>query len=331
MRTAYRVEQVRAAEAALMAALPPGTLMGRAADGLARTCLRLLGRAYGARVVLFVGTGDNGGDALYAGARLARRGARVDAVLVGPRAHAGGLGALLRAGGRAAPLDEAVGAAQRDALALVAGADLVVDGVLGIGGRGALREPAASLAEAAADSGAWCVAVDLPSGVDADSGHVEGAAFTADVTVVLGCLKPGVLVDPGRGRSGVVEPVDIGLAPHLPDVPDVRALEAADVTAAWPYPGSSDDKYTRGVVGVAAGSPGYPGAAVLAVSGAVRAGAGMVRFAGDPETARLVSTARPEAVVGEGRVQAWVVGPGIGTGPEAADRVREVLATDVPV
>ncbi|MDV9188271.1 NAD(P)H-hydrate epimerase, partial [Streptomyces sp. SR27] len=85
MRTAYRVETVRAAEAALMARLPEGALMMRAAAGLAAACCSLLGkgRVYGSRVVLLVGSGDNGGDALYAGARLARRGAGVSAVLLG--------------------------------------------------------------------------------------------------------------------------------------------------------------------------------------------------------------------------------------------------------
>lgn len=89
MRTAYSVETVRAAEAELMARLPQGALMQRAAAGLAATCAALLGRVYGARVVLLVGGGDNGGDALYAGARLARRGAGVSAVLLGSRTHEG--------------------------------------------------------------------------------------------------------------------------------------------------------------------------------------------------------------------------------------------------
>ena len=89
---AWRVAEVRAAEDVLMARLPEGTLMQRAAAGLAARCVRLLGGAYGARVLLLVGAGNNGGDALYAGARLARRGARVDALLLNPqRVHAGGL------------------------------------------------------------------------------------------------------------------------------------------------------------------------------------------------------------------------------------------------
>lgn len=91
MRTAYSVETVRAAERELMARLPEGALMQRAAAGLAVACAQLMGRVYGTRVVLLVGSGDNGGDALYAGARLARRGAGVTAVLLAPeRTHAGG-------------------------------------------------------------------------------------------------------------------------------------------------------------------------------------------------------------------------------------------------
>ncbi|WP_344098141.1 NAD(P)H-hydrate epimerase, partial [Streptomyces stramineus] len=103
MRTAHRVETVRAAERTLMAELPHGALMQRAAAGLAAACAGLLGRTYGARVVLLVGSGDNGGDALYAGARLARRGAGVRAVLLAPdRTHAGALPALRAADGTVA-------------------------------------------------------------------------------------------------------------------------------------------------------------------------------------------------------------------------------------
>lgn len=340
MRRAYRVAAVRAAEAALMATLPEGTLMARAADGLAHTCAALLGRTYGARVVLLVGTGDNGGDALFAGARLAARGARVDAVLVGPRAHPAGVSALVRAGGRHLALDPEGAGAESAATALVAAADLVVDGVVGIGGRGALAEPVARLFEAVDRSGGWRVAADLPSGVDADTGRVAGAAFTADVTVTFGTLKPGLLLAPGQQRAGVVELIDIGLGPWLPggSVAAVGAvgvdgrvdvLETADVAARWPMPGPTDDKYTRGVLGVAAGSVTYPGAAVLCVGAALRAGAGMVRY--DGAAAAQVLSRWPEAVLGDGRVQAWVVGPGLGSGPQVAERVRVALDTDVPV
>src|SRR6476620_7653449 len=100
MRSAHTVEQVREAEAALMARLPEGALMQRAAAGLAYAVLDLLGTAYGRRVLLLVGSGDNGGDALYAGALLARRGVQVEAWLLSDRAHEGGTRALRAAGGR---------------------------------------------------------------------------------------------------------------------------------------------------------------------------------------------------------------------------------------
>jgi ADP-dependent NAD(P)H-hydrate dehydratase / NAD(P)H-hydrate epimerase len=133
MREAYRVAAVRAAERALMELVPDGALMGRAAAGLASVCASLLGEypghVYGTRIVVLAGSGDNGGDALYAGALLARRGASVTAITPGSGGHAGGTSALRAAGGRVhpAPLDDAIGRA-----------DLIIDGLLGIGGRGGL-------------------------------------------------------------------------------------------------------------------------------------------------------------------------------------------------
>ncbi|MGW6214382.1 NAD(P)H-hydrate dehydratase [Streptomyces sp. NPDC055109] len=323
MRTAYSVETVRAAERELMARLPEGALMQRAAAGLAAACADLLGRVYGSRVVLLVGSGDNGGDALYAGARLARRGAGVTAVLLAPdRTHPGGRAALLRAGGTTAAPDTAEPLLRR--------ADLIVDGIVGIGGKGGLRPHAARLAELADASRAAVVAVDLPSGVEADTGEVLGDAVRADLTVTFGTHKPGLLVDPARGYAGSVHLVDIGL--DLPEQADLEALQHADVAARLPRPGAASDKYRRGVVGIAAGSARYPGAAVLAVSGALRGGAGAVRYVGP--AADAVIARFPETLVSgdgpakAGRVQAWVVGPGIG---DDATSVAEVLAADVPV
>ncbi|MFI5666772.1 NAD(P)H-hydrate dehydratase [Streptomyces sp. NPDC051704] len=311
MRTAYSVETVRAAERELMARLPEGALMQRAAAGLAAVCAGLLRRVYGSRVVLLVGPGDNGGDALYAGARLARRGAGVTAVPMDPeRVHAGGLAALLAAGGRLAR-------------AVPGRADLVLDGLVGIGGRGGLRPAAEALVERIPD-GAVVVAVDLPSGVDADTGEVAGAAVRADVTVTFGAYKPGLLVDPGASRTGALRLVDIGLS--LPD-PDAEALQHADVAALLPAPTASSDKYRRGVVGIVAGSVQYPGAAVLAVAGALHGGAGAVRYVGP--AAEAVLARYPETLIGRGRVQAWVVGPGLGEGRAA--EVAEALADPVPV
>ncbi|MGW3412751.1 NAD(P)H-hydrate dehydratase [Streptomyces sp. NPDC000888] len=325
MRTAYSVETVRTAERDLMARLPEGALMQRAAAGLAVACAQLLGRVYGSRVVLLVGSGDNGGDALYAGARLAGRGAGVTAVLLSPeRAHPGGVEALRRAGGRTV----SPAAAEE----IVRRADLVVDGIVGIGGKGGLRADAAALAGIVDGSRATVVAVDLPSGVEADTGEVRGAAVRADLTVTFGTHKPGLLIDPAREYAGSVRLVDIGLGAELPADPELEALQHVDVAARLPVPGAESDKYRRGVVGIAAGSARYPGAAVLAVAGALRGGAGAVRYvgpAGDAVLARF-----PETLVSDqgpkhaGRVQAWVVGPGAG---DDASGVGEALTADVPV
>ncbi|MBI1759690.1 MAG: NAD(P)H-hydrate dehydratase [Actinobacteria bacterium] len=327
---AWPVAEVRAAEEALMARLPDGALMHRAAHGLAVACRRLLGRSYGARVVLLVGAGNNGGDALYAGARLARGGAQVTAILLSPeRAHAGGLAALRGARGRVLAGTDAA-----EAAAVLAGADLVLDGIVGIGGSGGLRPRAAELVEETLGSGALRVAVDVPSGVDSDTGAVPGAVFPAEVTVTFGCHKPGLLVGAGAVAAGRVELVDIGLGAYLPR-PRLEVVEPADVAAGLRRPTARDDKYTRGVVGVAAGSSRFTGAALLAVGAAVRGPAGMVRYVGP--VADLVRSHYPEVVVSEGRptdagrVQSWVVGPGMGTDEAAREVLHDVLGTDLPV
>ena len=355
MRNAHSVAVVRAAERTLMAHVPPGTLMQRAATGLAVVCAGLPARVYGSLVVVLAGSGDNGGDALYAGAMLARRGARVVAVAAGTRVHEAGAAALTAAGGR---LTEPGDAGDPGLPAMIGAADVVLDGLLGIGGRGGLREPMATLAALAdrartGGRGPVVVAVDLPSGVDADTGEVAGPAVRADVTVTFGTWKPGLLIDPGAGHAGLTELIDIGLGPYLP-APTVTAYGALDVAALLPLPGRESDKYRRGVLGVVAGSDRFPGAAALAVGGALRGGAGMVRLVSAEPAVAIVRQHWPEAIAtvtrpaggeaatgGEptggrqsaettgseiesvGRVQAWLAGPGMGTDDAARRRLAD--------
>lgn len=309
MRYAHTVEQVRAAERELMARVPEGTLMQRAATGLAHAVVDLLGSAYGARVLLLVGPGDNGGDALHAGALLARRGCAVEAVLVAEQAHEGGLAALRAAGGRV--VDRPT---RRP--------DVVVDGIVGIGGRPGLAPAAQAALEQVA--GVPVVAVDVPSGVDVDTGRSDGAHVVADLTVTFGTHKAAHLVDPAAEACGTVHLVDIGL--DLPPA-GVEALQAEDVARLLPRPRPQDHKYTRGVVGVRAGSAQYPGAGLLSVAGAACGLAGMVRYVGEQPVADRVREAHPE-VVGAGRVQAWVVGSG--GGEHAGEALEEALADEVP-
>lgn len=297
-----------------MARLPEGALMQRAAAGLGYAVLDLLGSAYGRRVLLLVGSGDNGGDALYAGALLARRGVQVEAWLLSDRAHEAGVAALLRAGGRLTTSPRRP--------------DVVVDGIVGIGGKGPLR-PEAQQALAVV-AGVPVVAVDTPSGVEVDSGEVTGPHVSAAVTVTFGTHKVAHLVDPAALACGTVHLVDIGL--DLPEAP-VEALQPTDVARLLPRPAPEAQKYLRGVVGVRAGSGQYPGAALLSVAGASTGLCGMVRYVGEPAVADLVRQAHPE-VVGAGRVQAWVVGSGGGehAGAELAaaleDRVPLVVDAD---
>ncbi|HEX2416498.1 MAG TPA: NAD(P)H-hydrate dehydratase [Micromonosporaceae bacterium] len=321
MRGAWPAAAVREAEAALMARLPEGALMQRAAAGLARRCALTLPQVYGASVLLLIGSGDNGGDALYAGARLAQRGARVAALLLNPaKTHHSGLEALRTAGGRVVTrVPERV--------------DLVVDGIVGIGGRGGLRPDAATILEAL-PADATVVAVDVPSGIGVDSGTVTGTVVRADITVTFGCLKPGLVVGPAAAYAGQVELIDIGLGPHLSGDPVVWVPDLADVAGWWRQPRPEDDKYTRGAVGVAAGSPPFTGAAVLSVGGALAGPAGFLRYAG--AATEQVRQRWPEAVITErvadaGRVQAWVAGPGLGTDERAVQELRTVLAASVPV
>ena len=310
MLHAHTVEQVRAAERELMARLPEGTLMQRAAAGLAAAIVDLLGSAYGRRVLLLVGSGDNGGDALYAGAMLARRGVRVEAWLMGERAHDEGRRALERAGGRV--VAEPSGRPE-----------VVVDGIVGIGGRAGLKENAADALKLV--YGVPVVAVDTPSGVDVDTGEVDGDRVEAALTVTFGTHKVCHLVDPAAEACGAVHLVDIGL--ELPE-PEVEALQPEDVAALLPRPASTSQKYARGVVGVRAGSAQYPGAALLSVAGAACGLAGMVRYVGEEPVAHTVREQHPE-VVGEGRVQAWVVGSG--GGDRAGDELGQALADAVPL
>src|SRR5947209_11703613 len=319
MRQYYSVNAIRDAEAPLLASLPDGALMRRAAFGLATEIIAELtartGGVAGRRVCAVVGSGDNGGDALWAATFLRRRGAAADAVLLNPdRAHRKGLAAFRQAGGQVVE-------------SVAATTDLVIDGVVGISGSGSLRPAAAEVFAVAEAHGIPVVAVDLPSGIDAETGAITGPAVHAALTVTFGGLKPvHALADCGR-----VQLIDIGL--DLPDA-DVIGMDAADVAARWPVPGPHDDKYTQGVTGVMAGSSTYPGAAVLCTGAAVAATSGMVRYAGSAH--REVLAHWPEVIASPtpaaaGRVQAWVVGPGLGTDEIGAAALWFALDTDLPV
>ncbi|MBM6401934.1 bifunctional ADP-dependent NAD(P)H-hydrate dehydratase/NAD(P)H-hydrate epimerase [Phycicoccus sp. MQZ13P-5] len=305
-----------------MARLEDGELMARAVEGLAAVADARLTERGGSSVVALVGPGNNGADALYAAARLAEAGWSAAAVH-----HED-----VHAGAREAA--EAAGVVLGRDASVVAEADLVLDGVLGIGARPGLPDWAAAWVAAVPET-AYVLAVDLPSGQDPAGAVFDGRGVIADETVTFSVAKPVHLLPPTEQACGALTVVDIGI--EVDATPVVRRLDHDDVAALWPVPGPGDDKYSRGVLGVVAGGESYTGAAVLCVTSAVEAGAGMVRYVGTPTPAGLVRAAVPEATHGVGRVQAWVVGPGLDTLSRAAgsraqlDVARDALAGEEPV
>jgi ADP-dependent NAD(P)H-hydrate dehydratase / NAD(P)H-hydrate epimerase len=266
--------------------------MGRAGAAVARAAARQLGTVAGRRVVALAGKGHNGGDALEALARLADRGAGAQALVTGDPDALDAQGrrcvALVRrAGGRVRQFDAAL------AGRLLAGADLVLDGLLGTGSSGAPRGAAAEAIAAANDAAAPVVAVDIPSGVDGASGAVAGEAVTAAVTVTFQAAKPGHVLPPGSERAGRLEVADIG----LPLDPGSWWIgEAADLAGLVPVPRAEQHKRSRGVLLLVGGSPGMGGAPTLMGRAARRSGTGLLVLAVPASVADRVGAAVPEAI-----------------------------------
>lgn len=329
-------QAIRDAEAPLLAAGEP--LMLRAARALADHVGQRLrdagasGAGPAPRVLVLAGSGANGGDGLHAAAMLRGEGITADAIATAERLHEEGASALREAGGAVHPLPDL---APEQLTRLLGDAQVVLDAILGLGGRPQAPADLRPLLAAVRESAVPVIAVDLPSFVDATTGEAAPEALAAEATLSFGAHCAGLLLPGGAERAGELHLVDLGTSAHLPAQPAVLRLEDADVRARFPHPGREATKYSRGVVALAAGSAQYPGAAVLAVSGAARAGAGMVRCLAPQSVLDLVLRARPEVLghpftpAGEepaadlltalGRTDALVVGPGL---PGEDRRVR---------
>ncbi|OYN87609.1 NAD(P)H-hydrate epimerase [Parenemella sanctibonifatiensis] len=326
MRDIASVAEIRAAEEAAMAAEPGGPdrgtadLMLRAAEALAQLVWQELDGRPEARVLLLVGPGNNGGDGLWAAQRLLQRGVRVSCWRTAPDVHVEGWAAATKAG--LTEIDAA------EAIAVLPSVDLAIDAVFGIGARPGLPDPVATWAAAASDIGTPVVAVDLPSGLAADQVGADASHVRAAITVTFGAAKLCHLAQPAASACGRLEVVDLDLG--LPPA-QVRAVEPHDVATRWPVPGPLDDKYRRGVAGIDAGSGRYPGAGILATTGALYAGAGMVRFLGPEQAAQAISLRMPSVTIGPGRVQAMLLGSGWGDRADARKRIAAALELDIPL
>ena len=290
-------------------------LMRVAAGKVADAARAMLGHGTG-RVAVLAGPGNNGGDGLVAAHLLQSAGCRVSVfAAAAPEAWRGDAGLAFRlwAGPVLGPGSE------------LPEADLIIDALFGTGLGRPLEGPAAALAARARDSGRPVLSVDIPSGIDSDTGEVRGTAVCASRTVTFHCAKPGHVLLPGRLHAGVLEVADIGLPP--PARP--RLWENGPGLWRLPVPAPDAHKYSRGGAAVWSGPELATGAARLAARAALRAGAGAVTLCG-PEAALRIHAAHETAIMlhpaaaGElarflasPRVRAVCVGPGAGAGVRA--------------
>lgn len=331
--------------------------MKLAAAAVAETADTMLAARPGA-VVILAGPGGNGGDGLFAGALLAERGVDVHA-LVPQEHHDAALDAFLAAGGTVLPSDVSLPDGSE-----TPGSALLIDAIAGLGSAWGLSGTALSLYEQAVASGVPVLAVDMPTGVDADTGVAAADAVHADVTVTFGSPRLGHALAAECGQV-VVSDLFLPGAPsfaealteldepaafiaHEPSVPSpwtwqpgTLDLPGGRASRPWPVgctgpivdptPGARSDKYSGGVVALAAGSEAYPGAGILCATAAVRATPSMVRFIGDNSiTSPLPELVCHPDVASAGQARAWVVGPGRGTDSAAATELRRVLAHKLP-
>jgi NAD(P)H-hydrate epimerase len=341
--------QMREADEAAIAAGTPGVvLMDRASHACAVVALRRLGGAYGKRVAIVCGKGNNGGDGVACARHLAVAGVSVAVFLLdelsGDAAVHLDTTRTFSPSGRVRIVPWDADLFRRDA----ASADLVIDAIFGTGFSGAPRGAAAEAIHAIVASRRPVLAIDIASGVSAADGTVPGAAVHAAVTVAIQALKPGHVVNPGAMRGGRVDVVDIGI-PVLG--PRTFVPNARDVRGVLPEPEADTHKYRVGALAVLAGSSGMTGAAVLTARGAIRAGAGLVMLGVPSSALEVAETSVVEAIKVplpdvEGQLdpkavdefadrlekcRALAVGPGLGRGPRAVALLRRVLDVELPL
>ncbi len=318
--------------------IPGLELMERAGSGLAEVVGE---RVPTGRIAVVCGSGNNGGDGLVAARRLRELGREVDVLALGDPAAWRGDAATNR---DRLPGDPAAGWEG----ALPAGAAGIVDAMLGTGFSGTPREPVAGAIRALAaarERGAAVVACDVPSGVDASTGEVPGAAVAADATVTFDAGKPGLWITPGKALAGTVSVIDIGIPAAAAATPEIGLIGDA-VLDVIPRRGAEATKFTAGSVLVCGGSTGLSGAPCLAALAAARAGAGYVTAA-VPASLDLVVEVRllevmslplpdhdgalgPDALEPllerTAREDAVVVGPGLGRDDATQELARAIAA-----
>ena len=338
-------------------------LMEQAGWGVSQEAMQLLGAARGRNVLALVGPGNNGGDALVCARHLHDAGARV-ALYIWRRADTPDDANRRRCHERdIAEVEASDDAGQATLRHLLTTCDLVIDGLLGMG---ISRPVAGELAEivktlnderqtmkdqlSVPRSSFLVLSIDMPTGVDSDTGAVLGSAIRADVTVATGLVKRGLLQQPGRMYTGEIRLAEIGLALDQVEAMMSELIDARQARALLPARPDDAHKGTFGKVMVVAGSLFYPGAASLATAGAARVGAGLVTLAtgrstlgGPARLAEITLRPLPEAewgALGEAAADellkhlegysALLVGPGLGRDEPVRGFLERLLGLDQP-
>jgi NAD(P)H-hydrate epimerase len=329
---------------------PGYVLMDRAGAGATAALLEQFPHVRRKRVLICAGKGNNGGDGFVIARLLRRKGVRAEVVLLGKQPDVQGdaaraLAALQRARGVVATVTSEKDMAKLPAK--MADAALLVDAVFGTGLNAPVEGRYADLLHMMNASGVPVFAVDIPSGLNADSGTPLGVAVQAEATATFGFAKVGQLIYPGVDYVGALAVVDIGIAPEaVAEVrPQRRLLERGDVAALVPVRAPEAHKGTCGHALILAGSTGHSGAALMTAHAVARTGAGLTTLAGPASLNTVFSLGRPEVMTAplrdsDGFIQfdeahirallegkdAVVVGPGIGTHAEAQKLVRFLLS-----
>ncbi|CAN5796201.1 NAD(P)H-hydrate dehydratase [soil metagenome] len=344
-------QMAAADKAAAESGIASADLMDRAGRAVGRAAVAHLGGAYGRRVTVLCGKGNNAGDGFVAAGYLARRGAACRVVLMADPGDLRGdakdaFDKMQGSGARVLPYDPS------RLLRELERSDLVVDAMLGTGFKGALDGAMADAAAAANAAAAPVLALDIPSGVNGETGQVQTEAVRAFKTVTLGALKTGLLLQPGASYAGEVLVEDIGIPDEMMQA-GLFLAGARDLEGVIPARLPTAHKRSTGKVLVVAGSISMAGAAILAANGALRAGAGLVRMAvpecirssAGPQVIEALTAGMPDTAKGAfsfdavgpvvelaGQMQVVALGPGIGKDTETMNFVTEVLnAVDRPV
>jgi hydroxyethylthiazole kinase-like uncharacterized protein yjeF len=332
--------------------IPWAALMDRAGKAVATAAISMLSARNSPLVVVVCGKGNNGGDGLVAAQYLHRKGIRVEVILASPESEFSGEARRVLETARqgAVPMRDV---SEGDTGRVLSSAALIVDALFGTGFRGPVRGAASELIKAINRTGTPVLAVDIPSGVSADSGSADGAAIRAAATITMGLPKVGLLLFPGADLAGSIVVADIGYPGTLSNDSSVRThLITSDmVRALLPVRRPDSHKGDYGRVLIVAGSVGYTGAAVLATRGALRSGAGLVTLAvpksiypsiaahvveGMPtplpdSDGALAAGALRQLQVLSGRSDVAAVGPGLSQAPGVRRVVQGMLASKKPI